>query len=90
MKNKRKQKKARPPRLFVTKTGRPYIIVKKKRIYLKATKDIDSKKLVNIVINNFKKQNKQQNRGSKKVLDTSSSYGFSTKADYLNFLNHTF
>jgi Ulp1 protease family, C-terminal catalytic domain len=94
MTKNKKNKKVRPPRLFLTKTGRPYVLVKKKRVYIKPEKNMSQRQLVNVVINNFRKgktrKNKQSGIKPATLLDGSSSSGITKQAEYLNFLNHTF
>ena len=80
-----KRMKDRPPRIMLTKQGRAYVMIGKKRVYLK-TDGVSQKQLVNVVINNFKKKGRKTNP-HKQEIDRPQLI---RQADYLSFLNHTF
>ena len=99
MVKEKKIKKSRPPRVWIAKDGRPYVLVNKKRVYLKNPNRMSKRKLVNIVIKNFKKQSRNGNRKIQPapILEASSSSSSSSSINslaqnlnYASFLNNTF
>ena len=50
----RKEKKSRPPRIFIDRNGKPYVKVGNKKVHLNTDKGMTNKQLVNIVIGNLK------------------------------------
>jgi len=89
-KKRKRQRKERPPRVFLNEKGRPYVLIGKKRVYLKIRDGISNKQLVNVVINNFRKRKKKKGEEieiPKKKVDRSQLL---QQADYISFLNHTF
>lgn len=83
----RKQKKSRPPRVWLSKNQRPYIIQGKKRVYINGTPNMNQRQLLNVVINNFRKRSK---RKKGKLGQSATHEELVKKAEYLSFLNHTF
>jgi len=80
-----KKKKNRQPRIFLTRSGRKYIKIGKKRLYLRTEPGISQKQLVRVIINNFEKRRKQKKR-QKKQSRSELINGVGNKIDYLNFI----
>ena len=85
-----KKKKNRPPRILLTKTGRKYIKIGKRRLYLRIEPGISQKQLVRVVINNFEKRRKKKKRQKKEKDELTPRSELiddvGNKVDYLNFL----